>query len=384
MYSRFLVAILLFVFSYTGAVASELIESHKSENAPKLIVKVPLNETTSATVTALDLPESSPEEIKQILSDRNAQNTDVLVSTDNESVVKAVAEATSAKNDNRLIRFLPIAKLASAKQKFSSGFKEYYTNAKNTLLHDRIGLTVLTITVGYDSLIWIHSTSFDIQQKTSMIVMNLVLAATFGLDRDLWSRTVSPTKNRLIKIFDRFLVSEKLDYVKILSSQFVANMFLSLAIQTTRTGLLSMDSLAEVVTSSNFWLTATKISGLITLTSFAWSELYGYTDGYRTPVAKMMLKRLSEMRGIIVSQLASISMVLQPQIYGSVPTITFIVHGAIGLMVLYKADTIIEWLEKNEAVRLFYKKVQTFENFINNEIFKAKQKVRTCESLFAR
>jgi len=363
----------------------ELIESNPSH----LIIKAPLANDKEALITVTEKLETTPEQIQKILADPRTQNSDIIISTDQEKVIEAAVQATSGSGDKRLLRFIPIGKLAAASQKIASGFSAYYARAKNTIMHDRIGLTILTITVGFDTMIWIHSASLDLHQKTAMVMMNLVMAATFGLDRDLWTKITSPLKHKLISVFDRFLVTEKFAAAKIISGQFLSNMFYGVTIQSIRTGLLSLDHISDAVISTDFWLNSIKISALITASSFAWTEMFGAIDIEKKPVAKMMMKRFAEIRGIILCQLASISMVLQPTVYGHTPIITFIIHGSLGLLALANADRIINFLETNTLIKRIYKKVQTFESFINEGFqFKTRgkdpgQPIMSCQSLFA-
>lgn len=375
-------AVIVILFSFSGAdAASELIES----SSPKLVIKAPLTADREALITVTETTTTSPEQIYEIISSAETRNSDILVSTDQELVLEAAVQATSKPNDKRLLRLIPIGKLASASQKIASGFNAYYARAKHTVMHDRIGLTVLTITVGFDSMIWIHSASLDIHQKTSMVLMNLVMAASFGLDRDLWTKMTGPLKNKLINVFDRFLVSDRLSSVKVLASQFLSNFAFGVAVQTVRTGLLSLDHISDAVMTADYWMTAAKIGGLFTLTAFAWTELYGGIDSGKNPVAKMTMKRIGELRWLILSQLASISMVLQPHVYGQLPIITFIVHGTVGLIVLANGERIIRFLEANALVNRVYRKVQSFEHFINEglQVGSRNRPIRTCHSLFS-
>lgn len=363
---------------------AETIEPSSSA-PPQLVIKTPMANGEDLVITATEFAEGSQQQIKQILNAPETQNSDILVSTDQETVLEAVAEATTKPQDKRLLRFIPIGKLASQSQKIASGFNTFYQNAKKTLTGDRIGLAVVTITFGVDTYIWIHAASFDIHQKTSMILMNLVMASTFGLDRDLWSKMTAPTKNRLIKTFDKFITNDKMDSIKTLSSQFAANMLFGFGVQTIRTGLLSLDHISQAVVTTDFWLTAGKIAGLASLTGFAWAELSAAINEEKYPVAKYMMKRLGDMRGIIMCQLATISMVLQPHVYGSTPIYSYILHGSIGLIALANTQNIINFLESNAVINKIYKKIQTFEDFINNNIGirRKKSTVRTCQSLFA-
>ena len=380
----FLALIFSFVFAFSPTTyASDIFEFESSrprpprvnlvkpsgaKNGPQLLVKFPLNEQRDAVITATEREYTTAGEIEHLLRDPSIRGADVLLSTDQESVVRAAVDATSSPSDRRLLRVIPIGKLASAQQKIASGFNSYYQNAKNTLNGDRIGLSVLAITVGLDSFIWIHSASFDIQQKSAMVIMNLVMAATFGLDRDLWGKLNAPLKNRLINVFDKIMPIEKLQSTRILAGQYLSNFTLGMGIQLTRTGLLSLDHLNEAVVNSSFYLTAAKIAGLITLTTFAWSELFAAVNSEKNPVAKMMLKRLAETRGIIMAHLASISMVMQPHVFGSTPIYSFVIHGTLGIIALANAHRLVNWLETNETVGRIYRKVQTFENYLNSTL----------------
>ena len=398
LFFRLLLSLLL-VTPHIGR-ANDLIEMESSFPVFRYVAKLPATSKLAppynlvmtapigpqkAVISVTDYQDATPVVIKELLSDPNIKGADVLVSTDQEEVVKAAVEATAAPQDKRLLRFIPIGKLAAAKEKLASGFRQYYSNVKRTLRSDRIGLTVLAFTTGVDSFVWIHSADLSIHQKSAMVLMNLVMAATFGLDRDLWGKMNKPVKQKLFDVFDRFIPAEKVDMIKTLSSQYLSNMFLGMGVQLVRTGLLSMDHFSDVVTTSSYWLTAAKISGLVTLTSFAWSELFSSVDADAAPVAKTMLKRLAEMRGVIMAHLASVSMVLQPHVYGSTPIYSFIIHGAIGIIAMANAHHIVNWLEQNEVVKRIYKKVETFEHFINSISDKVSPTGgrMMCRSLFA-
>ena len=232
-------------------------------------------------------------------------------------------------------------------------------------------------------------------------MLNLVMAATFGLDRDLWGNMNKPIKQKLIDLFDRFIPTENAHVIKSLASRYLSNMFLGMGVQLVRTGLLSLDHIQEAVTTGSFWMTAAKISSLVTLTTFAWSELYTTIDGEKYPVAKLMMRRFSDMRGVIMCQLASVSMVLQPHVYGNVPIYSYVIHGALGLVALLNAHRVINWLENNHVVERVYHRFQTMESYINTGLTALRRQrdeqravrtearpraapvVRSCQSLLA-
>ncbi len=366
----------LLIFSFGPPVYSnEILQQGTSESSKakptfldqkqKLVMRSTLADGREAIISIVDIADTEISKVNELLENTDVQSSDILLSTDKEEIVESVLKDTHSRNNNRLLRIIPIGALANAKQKIASGFKNYKQNALSTLRYDRIGLTVLAITVGTDCMIWIHASSFDIHQKTSMIMLNLVMASAFGLDRELWGRMTKPIKNKLINVFDRFIPTENANLVKSLTSRYLSNMLLGTGIQLIRTGLLSLDHIQYTVTTGDFWLTAAKLSGLVTLTSFAWSELYTSIDGEKYPVAKLMMRRFSDMRGVIMCQLASVSMVLQPHVYGSVPIYSYVIHGTIGLVALLNAHRVVAWLENNSVVKRVYSKMQTMENYIS-------------------
>lgn len=362
-----------------------------------LVVQAPLNENQKVQITVTEKLESSPEEIQQILEQPELKDANILLTTDQEKVIESVVKATSSTDDSRLLRIIPLGKLASKKEKIASGFKDYKEKttdfvkgykerALHTLKTDRIGVTVVLVTTAIDSYVWFHSSSYTTQQQWSMFLMNVFMSATFGLDRDLWANMTKPLKNRLIGVFDRFIVNKKLAQANVLVNQFLAGFIYGTGIQATRIGLLSLDHLYQAVSSGPFWSEATKIAGLATATSFTWTEMYSKIDLYKQPIAKIMMKRIGEIRSVIMASLASVSMVLQPEVFGSIPIIAFVTHGMIGFFVLKNHERVIEFLETNPTVYKIYQKVQTFESFINGLGFKRKTPttiVRTCHSLFA-
>jgi hypothetical protein len=387
---RLVSALLIFCFAFSpGAYATDQIEfesgqrprTASSSPAPirplttenQLVVQAPIGEQ-QATITVSET-ETNPEQLEKLLADPKLKDTDVLLSTDRPEIVNSTVKSLSSPSDKRLLRIIPIGKLASAKEKLAAGFRNYKENVRETLMNDRIGLFVLTVNLGISSYIWLHASSYSIHQKTSMLMLELVMAATFGLDRDLWGKINKPVKEKLIRVFDRFIPGANetltstdttvIQKAKVLASQFSANLMLGVGIQVVRTSLLSLDHLHDVITTGSFWLTAVKLSSLVTLTTFAWSELYSGINAEETPVAKTMLKRMGEARGIIMAQLASVSMVLQPHVYGSTPIYSYIIHGTLGVIALMNAHRIVTWLENNPVVKKVYKKIQTFENYIN-------------------
>ncbi len=344
----------------TGPGLLELLKRQK-----QLVMRAALSEGREAVISVSEVPDTTIAQVSEILQDENVKKSDVVLTTDKEEIIESFVKDTNSPGNHRKLRIIPFGALANVREKAAARFTNYKINAKHTLRYDRIGVTVLAITVGYDTLIWINASSFDGYQKTSMVFLNFIMAATFGLDRDLWGDLNRPIRQKLIDVFDRFIPTDNATVIKSLTSRYLSNMLLGTGVQLVRTGLLSLEHIQDAVMTGSFWMTAAKISSLVTLTTFAWSELYSSIDVEKRPVAKLMMRRFSDMRGVIMCQLASVSMVLQPQIYGNVPIYSYVIHGAIGLVAFLNAHRVISWLENNHVVERVYRRFQTMENYIN-------------------
>jgi hypothetical protein len=373
------VLIALFLFGFASPAFSQEFLQQESTNTTlslrdklkrqqQLVMKSRLTDGRDAIISVNEIAETTAEEAGQLLQDPNVKGSDILLSTDKEQVIETFVKDNAASDGARKLRIIPIGALASAKQKMAAGFNQYISNVKATVTGDKIGLLVLSITVGTDCFMWIHASSFSIHQQTSMIMMNLVMAATFGLDPDLWGNMNKPIREKMIDVFDRFIPADKLTVIKSLTSRYLSNMLMGVGVQVVRTGLLSLDHIQDAVMTGSFWGTAAKISALVTLTTFAWSELSSSIDAERNPIAKLMLKRFKDSRGLIMCQLASISMVLQPHVYGNVPIYSFLVHGAVGLVAFMNAHRVVNWLETSPTAARVYRKVQTMENFMDTAL----------------
>ena len=144
---------------------------------------------------------------------------------DNQSIDKMIIEKfiqdTEQSNGDRQLRVLPTGRLAAIKQTIASGLSSHYRNVRATkaivlrgvneglsshyrnvratVRGDRITLGLLAISVHNECLVWMNATGSDMYQRDSMIFFNFALAASFGLNRKLWSNITTPLKERMIK-----------------------------------------------------------------------------------------------------------------------------------------------------------------------------------------
>lgn len=370
----------------------------KSKNSPTLVLQAG-DIAQNSQISVTNLENVNQQDVADFLQQKELQKSDIILSTDSETtfntVAKSVVKDNKTKFKDRFFRFIPIGKLAPDNEKISSSWNTYKKNAKHTLMYDKIGLTVVVITTAFDSIIWIHSADLAIHHKSAMVMLNVLFAASFGLDRDLWTRMTTPMRHKIMNTLDkyggRFL--KNADATKLVASQFAANLALSTGFQLLRASILSMDHLYAAVSTTEFWTKSILLGTLMTASTFAWGELAAAVDVERNPVAKVALKRLADFRVIMMSQLASMGMVLQPQIYGSAPIIALAIHGGLGLLALAKAQSVTDWLEKNKTANRVYKHQMSLEELMNTalrlddiEMLEKKQSAigsNSCHMLFA-
>jgi len=355
----------------TVAAAEDL--DAKSKDAASLVMNIngPQGNTQFSYT---EVPLEHPSQLGEVLQREETRNADILLSTDTPEIYNSVAETIqkTEKSSDRMFRFIPIGKLASSREKIASGWADYKHNVSSTLKFDKLGLSIVIITTSFDSFIWIHSASMDVYQKSAMVMMNVVFAAAFALDRDMWTKMTVPLRHRIMKTLDKLSNkatnaqdSATLYARKVLASQFLANLAFSVGFQVLRGSIMSFHDLATHMMSAPFWATSLKVALITTLASFAWSELLAAANAEKYPVAKNALKRISDVRNIVMSQLASMGMVLQPGVYGYSPIVAIVTSGAIGLLALVKSNKVIQWLETNRVTNILFKNQRKLETLVN-------------------
>lgn len=377
MIKSLLVFILVFVQTITafaGPQSHGVSIDSASTNSPTLVMNLG-GARNDTQFSYKEVPLSDPSQLNDFLQSKETLASDVLLSTDNAETFTAVATAIqeNEKNSDRKFRFIPIGKLASTKESLASGWANYKENVSNTVKFDKLGLSIVVITTSFDSFIWIHSASMDVYQKSAMVMMNIVFAAAFALDRDMWNKMTVPLRHKIIHAFDKLsgkslgsgsLTSSEAAR-RVIASQFLANLTYSVGFQFLRQSIISMNDISNTMSSMHFWTMSLQVAAITTLASFAWGELSAAANAEKNPVAKNALKRISDVRNIVMSQLASMGMVLQPGTYGYSPIVAIVTSGAIGLFALVKSNKVIAWLEQNKLMNILYSKQRHYENLIN-------------------
>lgn len=346
----------------------------KSQESNALIMNVP-TANGNAQISYTEIPLESPEQLGELLERDEMRKTDILLSTDTPEIYESVAKTieNTKQNSDREFRFMPIGQLASSSEKEASGWATFKSNVKHNIRYDKIGLSIMLVTTAYDSFIWVHSASYDVYQKSAMVLMNVIFAASFGMDRDLWTRMTVPLRHKITNTLDklaaRFSLNSKKEAAysqRVLASQFLANLTYSVGFQLIHQSIISFHELSHAVTSTPFWKMSLAVAAITTFSSFAWGELMAAADGERNPVAKNGLRRILDVRNLILSQVASMGMVLQPNIYGATPIIAIVTSGVVGLLALVKSNKVISWLERNKVSNIIFKTQRKFEDVLSD------------------
>jgi hypothetical protein len=352
---------------------------------------------TPPTITAQSTENLTPTELMVRIAEisNKAPSTGVVLATDRTDVLVDAAATVGAKNVEENFRFIPLGEKSNFNL-IQQKYRKHQEQVKKTLEQDKLTVILLTITTGIDSLIWIQATSLTFPQKLSMVSFNLLIAATFGLDRDFWGRLNQPLKDKMFSLLDRLGGKPKdeseakafhkvVEKTKMISSQFTSYFVWGTVFYVLRTGLLSFEHLQASLTSSGYWEKAVTIMAISTATNFAWSELNMKVDAERHPITKTNLKRIADLRSIIIALFASTSMVLQPNIYGHTPLVALLIHGAIGFVAFKNVQNVIDYLENNPKSVRFFQATQGIEGKINRVLdllkFKKNQSLK-CPSVF--
>ena len=318
-------------------------------------------------------------QIKSLLGNSDLKTSDLVVSTDNADVQQDVVDSVlNNKNTDRRIKLLPFGALLGAKSTFNKVFSHYLQSSKETLTNDKIGVTIMVLTTAYDSFVWMHASSYSTHQKTSMLVYNFLMAATFGLNRDLWANMVAPMKHSIINNLEKVAAFKNSQNLNLIASQFLANVTFSVGLQVLRSAFLSIDSLSHAVTTSQFWATSLMVGSLATFASSAWSELNALIDYSKNPASKILLRRFSDMRVVFLSYFATTAMVFQPQVYGQTPALTLILSGSLGIFALLNKEKVIQLIEGSTTLAKIYTQLDKIESQLN---FNSRQKALTATPL---
>ncbi len=284
------------------------------------------------------------------LSD-NSQGEAVLA-TDNDQIVNSlIAHENSGKK--------PFAKTVLFFKNVEQQVKQASSDMKHSATNDKFGLIFTVISFAYDSLVWIQASNMTNLQKIDMISFNLLIAASFGINKDLWARATKPVENRVKQLLEHIgSYSEKTlssaGQVRIdLAAKFSGSFALSLGIQVGRmiiyngNELFSSNNLLHMASASAL------LAGVLSLSQFAWDEQIALVDSDLNPSAKFLLRRLKEIRGLTMGLLAPSSKLIQTGSLDAFPWIISVVHGGLGILTYLNSSWLAKELESINLKRFF-------------------------------
>lgn len=303
---------------------------------------------------SVDVPvvQNAAEAAKLIDDKVRSSDIPVLITTDRADLIREMS-STSPEAAPKDVYLAAYGDIVAEKEipRWRQTFKSYASNIKNAANNDRIGLMVMTITLGYESFLWFNATSMSTLAQTSNFIYSLLLVGTFGIDKDGWSRYTKPIQTFFKKITGNAGAQWDRTNPKDIATRFISSFTLSLGLNTIRYGLLSMDS----IFNGTFEFTGAKLQALIalsaTISSFAWAEHISLIDQKTSPVARFFFSRVYEGRALVLGLVASTVMLINPVTYGITPWIALSISGTAGILVYLNAEYIRSWIEKNSVIR---------------------------------
>ncbi|MFZ4403055.1 MAG: hypothetical protein ACOYOK_03045 [Pseudobdellovibrionaceae bacterium] len=365
-----------------------------SDSSNELPYRVQIGETGKPDATMDDLSN-----LLQLIPD----NKDILVSTDSAEVLQLIAEKSPTRRG--LSRIIPFGSLVkNAKQsKLIKPLINYKNKIVNGAKNDRIGLIILTVNTTYDSFVWLHvsESPYSESARIAAVIYSALINISFGLDKDLWSKSARHIEKKILKLFDsakqnpedilelKSDTEEKnlntISRKKKLMVNFAANTAMMLGLQAGRFAILGFDqSLAVAFGPENL----AKIIGLsiaVTFSSWGWGELSADIDGQKYPFAKATVRRWYEIRNLLMGHIASSGKLIQPSIYGVSPWFAVATNGIIGLSAFLRSEKIINWLENSprlEWTRGQFYKFKNSDLTIWQKLSPRNSKTLSCQNIF--
>ncbi len=355
------------MLSFAKVYAEEISILEKIETAPKILIQNPQG-TAPLTMSATIIEGAEPQNVQDIIDNAATQKSDILVSSNSIDVLKSTLDKQNTKNKFRKIRVMPFEKIQTAYESTKNSVSEYSNKLFQSNKNDKIGLIIITIMTSTNSLIWIHSDTYGIHQKSAMVLMNLVMAVAFGLDKDFWGKLSKPVETRIINIIEKYglVLPNHGEKFKTLSSQFIGYFAVAAGCQLMRSSLISIDQLSTAVMQSHFWAQTLGIAAASAFTYFSWTEFANRIDEKTQSQALNIVRRLADIRILLLGHLAASAKLMQPEVYGSTPWIALAVHGAIGIGVLLNADAITNYISTHKAFKNIEKTQMKIEFFMAN------------------
>lgn len=338
-------AVLWFLASQASASDKIVLEmNNSSANTGPTKIHMEYRETGS-------LAEASSR-LEETMTALNQTGSKVFVSTDEVEIMESVVRTGDEKTD--LIPYGSEVKPSKLK-KFNHLLKAYVGQRAKGIQSDPIGFAVVAVTFGMEVVYWIHIDQVGVFAKTSNIIYSLLLAVHFGLDKDVWTRTLQPVQDFFRK---KIGLSRSFLHVYDLPLRFFSHFALATVIASGRIGLLSLDSMVDTILSERGWSLALLASLVTTFSRFSWAENLVRISEVKQPLAKAFFRGVSDALTVTLGTIASTAMIYNPQIYGSSPWEILFGVGVAGLAVNHWGQSISNWIESQPGLQKMFTRVR--------------------------
>lgn len=333
--------------------------------------------TATSSSIIVETPEIQDAKQAAKIIEKRIQDADmpVLITTDRSDLIKEIN--SQASNSDKEVYLAPYGDSVSAKElpKWRQSLKAYTDNIRTAAHNDRIGLMIMTVTIGYESFLWFNATNLSTLAQTSNLLYSIILIGTFGIDKDGWARATKPIQNFFKTITGNKNAQWDRNDPRDLATRFTSSFALSLGLNVVRFSLLSMDDIID----GSLKISGMKIQTLIALTatisSFAWAEHIALLDRKTSPTARFFFSRVQEIRALMLGTVAATVKLLHPEVYGVLPWVALSTSGIAGILVYLNAEKIRRWAEDNRTVQKMITKMNNI-----NWLFPDEATIRYCRS----
>jgi len=343
--------LLALILTINAAFGSVAIAASSQEQSPEVsVLTIENSESNSAdpsdilpdpkSIQTVQVSDLSLDQVNEILSAMpKAENTEFVLSTDEDEVVQSIAQNQSDKFSSVLYFKKGLTKIRDVAVRY-----------RTTALQDKFGLLLTTVSFGYDSIKWVQCSHMSTLQTLSMLSFNFLLTASFGVHKDLWAKATKPVESRVRSLLDKISTTNSTgtsatEVLNDVSAKLISSLVLSTSIQVGRMIIYNGDHILSLPNIARLSGTALLLAATLSYSQFAWDEQIATVSNEGQPGAKFVWRRLKEIRGLMMSYVAPSSKLLQPDKFSVLPWVVSFVHGTVGILVYSNSGWLSDKLE---------------------------------------
>lgn len=374
-----LAALLALTFSAQTSFAEETQAANDNPAPESISIEVPNPQNPEEKVrinvqTTFVDQEAVGDEVKRILESSDRKT---LVSSDSKEALEAAIKFPEK------VALIPIADASSDPEpgtehgKVTELLRRISGNFSNALKKDKIGLMIVTYSVGAESLGWIHADNVSAFTKTSGIMYALMTAALLSVDKDARLRYIKPIERKWRKLLRISEDPTQRTKSKNALVSYLSNVTLTMGINLGFIPILAIDKLARGTFEAGQLTMPLLLGFATTAAAFSWYEFFRAIDEKTHPRARKLARLVLNARSITLSTLASTAMLLNTADYGYTPWIALTAAGLGGLPLFFNAARIANWFESSPTMNRISRTYLRIQNIIRPT------PPRMCRAIFA-